>query len=53
LFNKKSVVLEHYNKLIEEDVKAEESDDDDFLTIKRYDHDLDSDEDDNKVNIKY
>lgn len=44
MFNKKSTVLENYNKLIEEDAKLEESDDDDFLTIKRYDHDLDSDE---------
>jgi len=45
LFNKKSTVLENYNKLIEEDAKIEESDDEDFLTIKRYDHDLESDED--------
>ncbi|ORX76886.1 DEAD-domain-containing protein, partial [Anaeromyces robustus] len=45
LFNKKSAVLEHYNKLIEEDSKIEEDDDDEFLTIKRYDHDLESDED--------
>ncbi|KAG4090799.1 P-loop containing nucleoside triphosphate hydrolase protein [Neocallimastix lanati (nom. inval.)] len=51
LFNKKSNVLENYTKLIEEDAKIEESDDDDFLTIKRYDHDLDSDEDNDNKNI--
>ena len=42
--------MEQYNKLIEEDAKVEESDDDDFLTIKRYDHDLDSEEE-NEANV--
>lgn len=61
MFQRKNqdILSEHYHKLVdyEGDKMNDEGDDDEFMTLGRVNHDLDSDSDDNmkvnKINLNF